>query len=407
MRRVLALTTVAAAILGTATAQPLNIAYSKLSDCQHMRFQTLPGPQQGAKAWESSLDDSQRLEYAGGTQALSTVNILFPICKALGELSTVKAIFGGRPNQPSADQFNVQAGWLTDAGNKFKSLPNWSEHISWLHPGQYGYQENRDGSPFLGLITLFNQNQADVGQFHIDFRTWRHYGADNGNVAKNYKTYCRWYGEINGYLPCGAQEVVDWTTVNKAGGLTADLSQAPLEAVVREFLQLWLVSQNLDDLSSFVARDNAVDWSVSHGALPKGVSRAEWDSIFAQAFVDGPGTVRFSSLENAVRLSRPSALQFSVTKQQTVGELFTILPPTGIVSRSYFPPENLSDNQVDTSAQFLLHLKRTYYSSNADQNRLNLVVFVNSGEGLTKEACVLYWIKEEGSWKLAAFQGTD
>jgi hypothetical protein len=407
MLRTWAVLPILAGILSAAKAQLPNVAYNKLSDCQHARFETLTGSPPGQKTWESVLDDSQRLQYAGGTQALNTVDIQFPICKGLGELSTVKAIFGSRPNQPSADQFNIQTGWMKDADGKFKSVQNWSGHISWLHPGQYGYQENRDGSPFLGIIVLFNQNQADVGQFHIDFRTFRHYGADNGNIGKNFKTYCRWYGEINGYLPCRVEAAVDWTATNKVEEHKADTSQASLEDVVREFLRVWYVSQDIDYLFSFVARDNAVDWSVTSGALPKGVSRAEWDMIFAQAFVDGPGTVRFSGLENAIRVSRPSAMEFSDTKQQTVGELFTILPPTGIVSRSYFPPDDFPDKQLDASARFLLHLKREYFSANPDQNHLNLVVFVNRGEGLIKEACVLYWIKEEGKWKLAAFQGTD
>jgi hypothetical protein len=409
MLRALAVLLTLTGILSAASAQSLNIAYDKLSDCQHTRFATLtlPGFSPGQKTWDSALDDSQRLEYAGGTQALNTVDIQFPICKGLGELFTVKAILGSRPNQPSADQFNIQVAWLKDADKNFKSVQNWSGHISWLHPGQFGYQENRDGFPTLGIVVLFNKNQADVGQFHVGFRTFGHYGADNGNVGKNYKTYCRWYGEINGYLPCGTEAALDWTSVNKTEEHKPDLSQASLETVVREFLRVWYISQNMDDLFSFVAHDNAVNWSMSRGVLPKGIERTEWDRIFAQAFVEGPGTARFYGLENAIRVSRPSALELSDTKQQTVGELFTILPPTGIVARSYFPPDDLPDNQLDAAARFLNHLKHDYFSANSDQNRLSLVVFVNKGEGLIKEACVLYWIKEDDKWKLAAFQGTD
>src|SRR5690349_6060837 len=93
---------------GISAAQVPNIAYTALSNCQQTRFETLPNSPPGQKTWDSVLDDSQRLEYAGGTQALNMVSIQFPVCKGLGEVSSVRAIWGSRPNHPSEDQFNVE-----------------------------------------------------------------------------------------------------------------------------------------------------------------------------------------------------------------------------------------------------------------------------------------------------------
>jgi len=396
--------------LGSAAAGQLpNIAYDKLNDCQRTRFETFPSYPPGQKTWESAIDDSQRLEYAGGTQALSTADIQFPGCMGLGGFSTTKAIWGSRPSHPSAEQFNIEVGWTKDADKKFESAKHWTEHVAWLHPGQHGYQENRNGNPFLGIVVLFDDNGPDRGQFHVGFRSlFAHYSPDNGNVAKNYPRYCGWYGKINGYSePCDHDIAVDWKSVNDAELPAVDLSQAPLKDVVREFLQDWYVKQNMDELAGFVARDNAMDWSVSLGALPRGVSRSEWDTLFTRAFVDGPGTVRFPELASAIQLPQPIAAQFFDQNEQTIDHVFAILSPNGIAGKSYFPPDDVPDGQLDASASFLRHLKREYFREPLSENRLNVVAFVNAGKGLVQEGCILYWIKEAAGWKLAAFQGTD
>jgi hypothetical protein len=38
---------------------------------------------------------------------------------------------------------------------------------------------------------------------------------------------------------------------------------------------------------------------------------------------------------------------------------------------------------------------------------LYVVVYTAKGAGMLKETAVTYWIQENGSWKLAAFMGTN
>jgi hypothetical protein len=151
-----------------------------------------------------SLSLSQRVEFAGAIQAIQQTE------KAHGwqALETVTKIHGSDPSAPSEQQFNNEVVWNQDAPSHFEKLPCWSEHIALLHPGQFGYQENRDGDPFLGLVVLFDEDPANPtrpsGQFHIGFRSFfGHYEAVNGDIGNsdNYKLYERWYGYIDSFLP--------------------------------------------------------------------------------------------------------------------------------------------------------------------------------------------------------------
>jgi hypothetical protein len=152
----------------------------------------------------NSLDLSQRVEYAGGTRVVAKIET----DHGWQAIMSVTKIHGSEPSAPSAAQFNTEVVWQKDAASHFKELPNWSEHIALLHPGQYGYQENRDGNPFLGMVVLFDQNPADAskvaGQYHIGFREFfGHYEAENGDIGNkdNYQTYKRWYGQIGTFEP--------------------------------------------------------------------------------------------------------------------------------------------------------------------------------------------------------------
>jgi hypothetical protein len=154
--------------------------------------------------WQGSLNLSQRVEFAGGTQALEEVE------KANNwhAIQSVNLIHGSEPTEPSAHQFNTEVTWDKLAPEHFKSLPHWSEHIALLHPGQYGYQQNQEGNPFLGIVVLFNNGVSDTGQlggqYHIDFRSlFGHYFPENGDIGNpdNYKSYVDWYGYIDNFVP--------------------------------------------------------------------------------------------------------------------------------------------------------------------------------------------------------------
>lgn len=393
-----------------------NIPFSKLSDCQRTRFnsfQTGSTPP-GAQMW-LSLDDSRRVEYAGGTQALNATKIL-PPCQGLNEPTAVTAIWGSRANLPSADQFHIEVKWLSKADDAFEKVNGWGPHISWLHPGQYGFQENRNGNPFLGIVVLFDENDHQTGQFHIDFRSWfAHYFPNNGNVAKNYKRYCSWYGRIDGYSqPCpGQQPEFDWRAVATTA-VTNTAAQSPnsdLRETVREFLNEWYVRQNLDGLSRYLAEDNAARSMAELGFLPGGAVRSYWDSLFAEAFENGPGAEHFLELSNAIQYREPSlpvsAASLRYLNDNPEQDHFAILAPNSIADVALLPPTPGQGEQMDPSAQFLKHLKETYRAEDPKQNRLLIVVYLATGAGLLKETAVSYWIKEGTAWKIAAFQGTD
>jgi hypothetical protein len=378
-----------------------NISYDKLNDCQERRFRTFhPGSTPpGPPAWKS-LDDSQRLEYAGGTQALGTVKVASNACEALEEVSAVDAIMGSNPNLPSADQFHLEVNWAANTSNIIAGIPGWSEHISWLHPGQFGFQENREGNPFLGLVVLFGKDNPKVGQFHIGFRSgFSHYFADNGNISKNYNRYRTWYGAINGYGPratLAESTGFDW----RAEQMTSASPSDNIVDTVRSFLTEWYVQQNIDNLSRFVAADNAMEALSAEGLLPKGSKGARWIDLFLDAFSERRAlTVHIESLSAAVEYREPSGSHFSYLNDPA-RDHFAVIRPTS-ATEMFFPPDSLPVDKMDPEARFLKRLRREY------ADRLNLVVYVTKSEGLVNEGNILFWIKENGVWKLSAFQGTD
>ncbi len=393
-----------------AHSQQINIPYEKLSACQEKKFETfhtgalVPGSQ----TWKS-IDDSRRLEYFGGTQALNTVEIATRPCMGLEQLSSIQEIHALEPDAASAEQFNLVVNWLPGGDKAFGSANGWSGHLAWLHPGQYGYQENREGNTFLGLVVLFNKDEPKVGQFHIGFRSGlSHYFADNGNIEKNYKRYRKWYGEIEGYLPPTSIETqrFDWSKDQVQS--TPGLRSGSFRQTVHEFLENWYVQQNIDRLSQFVAQDNAVRALTIKGVLPQGALIAPWVDIFYRAF-DSVGAIHIDALTEAIDYVEPSyspsMAHLSYSNEKPSVDHFAIISPTS--AAYFFPADNLTDSDLDSAAQFLRHLKRDYASEAVTQNRVQVVVYVTKGAGLVREACILYWINESGVWKLAAFQGTD
>jgi len=188
-------------------ANPVHdVSYDVLDSRQQALFLAYPGvnPSNPQTFWTGTLDLSQRVEFAGGVRAIEETE------KAHNwqTIFSVVKIHGSEPNAPSEQQFNNEVTWNPDAARHFKSIPCWSEHIAVLHPGQYGYQQNEDGNPFLGLVVLFDESPADPnhpgGQFHIGFRSFfSHYEPENGDIGNpdNYKLYARWYGYLDSFVP--------------------------------------------------------------------------------------------------------------------------------------------------------------------------------------------------------------
>jgi hypothetical protein len=52
-------------------------------------------------------------------------------------------------------------------------------------------------------------------------------------------------------------------------------------------------------------------------------------------------------------------------------------------------------------AGFLYHLTQAY------KGKLYVVLYTVKGPDMLKETAVTYWIQENGTWKIAAFMGTD
>jgi hypothetical protein len=392
-----------AVLVGSSSAQqPSNIEYAALKPCQTARFLAT-----GQSGW-NSLDDSQRLQFAGGTQALNTIMVASSPCKSLAEISGSRAIFGSIPDAPSAAQFHIDVKWMPDAGQVFAGAKGWGPHLAWLHPGQQGSQENRNWNPFLGIVVLFDDDDKAVGQFHIGFRSlfW-HYFSDNGNIAKNYRKYCQWYGQIDSYTPeCPAVPTqVNW------GNNPPPPQRVPssdLRQTARDFLQTWYVEQNLDWVGRFVAEDDSTRFLITRGVLPKGTFMSYWASLFDSAFDERPGAVKFDSLKEAIGYPEPSRLRSQpklTNLNEPLEDYFAIISPDSAAD-SVFPQSGIPAGQLDPPAQFLRHLREKYYNSNPGQNGLNLVVYTTNGQGLVRETSVLYWIKEQTGWKLAAFQGT-
>jgi len=183
-----------------------DIAYTALHARQNELFLTYPtvSSENASTFWQSGLNLSQRVEFGGGTQAIEQVE------KANNwhAIQSINVIHGSEPTESSPHQFNTEVTWDKLAPEHFKSLPHWSEHIALLHPGQYGYQQNQEGDPFLGIVVLFNKEPSNTGQlagqYHIGFRSlFGHYFPENGDIGNpdNYKSYVDWYGYIGDFVP--------------------------------------------------------------------------------------------------------------------------------------------------------------------------------------------------------------
>jgi hypothetical protein len=209
----LILAALAVALLAQQVPQTLagssqTVDFSRLSSLQKSLFAAYQKSHSNAK-WEA-LISSEQLEFAGATQSLDKWWQFEPMAQprpqpGADRIAAVDEIHGQIANASSAAQYNLEVKWGGGADSAFQHAWGWGPPISVLHPGMRGFQQNKNGDPFLGVVVLFNDSNSNQGQFHIGFRGFPgHYFADNGNVARNYPSYCAWYGKIEGYAACSA-----------------------------------------------------------------------------------------------------------------------------------------------------------------------------------------------------------
>lgn len=183
--------------------QKAAVDYAKLNTQQQSLFSAYR--QAHNRNWDD-LNSSEQVEFAGATQAIGDwwkfePGIPLPQ-PGLERTVAINEVHGKIPNAKSEDQFNLEVTWTAQSDHAFRNASNWSVHIPVFHSGQHGYQQNKNGDPFLGLVVLFGNDDQTKGQFHVGMRGFPgHFFPDNGNVAKNYQKYSDWYGPIDGYDP--------------------------------------------------------------------------------------------------------------------------------------------------------------------------------------------------------------
>lgn len=424
------------------------------------RQQTLSQDFHPNQPWEK-VEYTKQLEFAGATQALSNWCVNDRDCSSLAasdqrpgldQVSKVTSVFGQDPSQASACQFNVKVTWNGGADQRFVNGYDWSYHPPWFHPGEFGYDQNKDGDSFLGLVVLFDEKEKTPGQFHIGFQSlFSHLVPENSNIEQNYALYCRWYGQIkNFYTKCPPKPQIDPLvqlatfayvsrpprTDRRHPAATEAKNNTPqsLDAVAKGFLTAWLVERaDYSTLRGYIAKDNAfaykpVKWEMQTSAWHRTTEEDAWRQIFSGAFLStGP---QLRSLGDAIEFRSPAGAgiwvargYFSQAVSSRGNHLYAIYnaidPPRGV----FFPKATLRGRFLsrsapvlfDARARYLDHLQRTYFG------RVREMPFAVMGPGLRQEGMILYWILEDQNksksqnrskvqnlqWKLAAIQGTD
>lgn len=395
----------------------ITVDFSQLSPESKTLFSTCCGAQD-VKKW-SDLGDTQQLEYAGVTQALQNWAKFEPDAGSpkpgLETLSGVDVVCGSIEEAPSADQFNLHVKWEPGAEKKFGDA-QWGTHIPWLHPGMHGYQQNVDGDPFLGLVVLFpdkdDPERENDGQVHIDFRDFPgHYFPANGDLSQNYSYYCDWYGKLEAYNGlCAANEqvqAVQASPVAPKAQFKAQPATPDIYTTVRKFLKAWYIDHDDAALQSVTAHDSVYAQQTAIRQLgPRAATPAAsttWKNLFDTAF-NPPSGIRAEAL-------RPRGLGQVIARPPVTGAIssggagprgalaedpFLVLDPKELPAGSLFPSNTRSEH-LSLRAQYLNHIRETY--------PIYVVVYTTKSRDLIPETAILYWIEENGSWKLGMYQG--
>jgi len=187
--------------------------------------------------------------------------------------------------------------------------------------------------------------------------------------------------------------------------LQALQAQADIQTTVRAFLQAWYVDKKLDDLKSFVAKDNGFSLQQTPSSNRPSTSRAAdpLNTLFRGAFPPPKVGERSASPPKSLN----EAIEYPPAKNPSaraapgviVTNEFAIYPAEALPKGSYLPIKKPAGN--DPVADFLYHLTQAY------KGKLYVVLYTVKGAGMLQETAVTYWIQENGAWKLAAFMGTN
>jgi hypothetical protein len=183
-------------------------------------------------------------------------------------------------------------------------------------------------------------------------------------------------------------------------------AQADIESRVRAFLQAWYVDKKLDEMKSFIATDNGFNLQPAPSSNLPSASRAPdpVSTLFNGAFTPpkvGERTVAPRSLSDVIEYP-PAKTQSRAPRAATgviITNEFAIYPAEALPKGSYLPIGKPAGN--DKVAGFLYHLTQAY------KGKLYVVLYTVKGPDMLKETAVTYWIQENGTWKIAAFMGTD
>lgn len=188
------------------------------------------------------------------------------------------------------------------------------------------------------------------------------------------------------------------------------LAQTDVQTTVRTFLQSWYVERKSpEELRSYVARDNG--FALPRSAQPPNAPRTAGpkdpiSELFAGAFTKGPvgaeaampktlsDVIEYGPAKNVRAAGAKNFPRCSLTSIE-----FAICKPEELPKGAVLPASKPSGK--DPVATYLWHLSQDY------KNQLYIVLYSTKGAGLLRETAILYWIQEGGSWKLAAFEGTN
>ena len=191
---------------------------------------------------------------------------------------------------------------------------------------------------------------------------------------------------------------------------TKVLSQTDVQTTVRTFLQSWYVERKSpEELGSYIAKDNG--FALTQSAQPPNAPRtaAPTDpvkALFTGAFTKGPvgaeaampktlsDVIEYGPAKNVRAATAKTPFRCSLTSIE-----FAICKPEELPKGSVLPMSKPSGK--DPVATYLWHLSQNY------KDKLYIVLYSTKGAGLLRETAIQYWIQEGGSWKLAAFQGTN
>ena len=184
---------------------------------------------------------------------------------------------------------------------------------------------------------------------------------------------------------------------------------AGLQTTVQSFLQAWYVDRKSpDELKSYIAKDNGFNLLPPTSAnQPVTEARADpVEQLFRGAFTPVPIGAEIAapkSLRDAIEYppaKRPVTERAAIQQPPCLtSETFAICKPDQLPKGSVLPTEKPTGK--DPIANYLWHLATTY------KGNLYIVLYTTTGAGLLKETAILYWIPEGGTWKLAAFMGTN